>query len=95
MPIGFVAEIPGMTAETYDRVMDNLNWGPDNLPVGLISHYACEMPGGMFIFDVWEQADDWHRFADASLGAAIAEASGGQAAPPQPNFYPLRREEHR
>ena len=95
MPVGLIVEIPGMTTEVYDRVMDNLNWGPDNLPAGFIAHHACETPEGLYIFDVWEEADDWRRFAEGSLGAAIAEATGGQASAPEPRFYPLHREEHR
>ncbi len=94
MPVGFVAEIPGMTAETYDRVMDNLNWGADNLPVGLISHYACEIPGGMFIFDVWERG----RLAPLRRRLPRRGDRRGErrpGGPPQPEFYPLRREEHR
>jgi hypothetical protein len=95
MPVAFVAEIPGMSTEIYDRVMDNLNWGSGALPEGFISHYAAETPDGLFVFDVWERAEDWQRFADESLGAAIAEATGGQAPPLEPRFLPLHREEHR
>ena len=53
------------------------------------------MPEGLFIFDVWEKAEDWKRFADERLGAAIAAATGGQAPPMEPHFYPLHRQEHR
>ncbi len=95
MPVAFVAEIPGMTTDIYDRVMDNLGWGPDSLPAGFISHYCCETPSGLFIFDTWEHEDDWHRFADESLGAALAEAGGGNAPQLEPSFYPVHREEHR
>ncbi len=95
MAVAFVAEIPGMTTDIYDRVMSNVNWGSGSLPEGFVSHYACETPEGLFVFDVWEQADDWRRFADESLGPAIAEATGGQAPPLEPRFYPIHNEEHR
>jgi hypothetical protein len=95
MPVAFVAELPGMTTEIYDRVMDNLNWGPGNLPSGFISHYATEAPGGLFVFDVWEKAEDWQRFAEEQLGAALEAATGGPAPAIEPRFYPIYREEHR
>src|SRR5947208_775018 len=47
MPVGMTVEIPGMTTDVYDRVMSNLDWGPDNLPQGFLSHHCCEMPGGV------------------------------------------------
>ena len=95
MAVAFVAEMPGMTTEIYDRVMDNLNWGRDGLPAGFISHYATEMPGGLFIFDVWDSAEDWQRFAEADLGPAIHAATDGQAPAPEPRIYAIHREEHR
>jgi hypothetical protein len=95
MPVGMTVEIPGMTAATYQQVMANLNWGPDNLPDVFISHSACEKPDGLFIFDVWESAEDWQRFAAGRLGTAMGAATGGQGPQPEPRFFPLIREEQR
>ncbi len=95
MPVAFVAEIPGMTTETYDRVMETMSWDSSDLPAGLISHYASEMPGGVFIFDVWESAEDWQRFAETRLGAALEAATDGMAPAIEPRFYPIHRESHR
>jgi heme-degrading monooxygenase HmoA len=95
MPVGMTVEIPGMTAAIYQQVMTNLAWGPDNLPEGFIAHYACEKPDGLFVFDVWETADDWQRFAESRLGAAIGAATGGEGPRPEPRFFPLIREERR
>lgn len=95
MPVAFVLEVPGMTTETYDRVMENLDWSRENWPQGLVSHYAARTPNGLFLFDVWDSADDWHRFAEQHLGAALAAATGGQVPELEPSFYPLHREEHR
>lgn len=94
MPVAFVAEIPGMTTDVYDQVMENMGWSRDTVPEGMISHYACQTPEGLFFFDVWETADDWKRFAEERLGPAMDAATGGQA-PPEPRFYPIYREEHR
>lgn len=95
MPVGFTVEIPGMTADVYRQVMANMEWGNDNLPQGFVAHYACEKPDGLFVFDVWETEDDWHRFAEERLGPAIGQATGGQAPGIQPRFFPLVGEEHR
>ena len=95
MPVGMTVEIPGMTADIYQQVMTNLNWAPDTLPEGFIAHYSCEKPDGLFIFDVWETAEDWQRFSESRLGEAIGAATGGEGPRPEPRFFPLIREEHR
>ena len=95
MPVGMTVEIPGMTADIYQQVMANMNWGVDDDPQGFIAHYACEKPDGLFVFDIWESAEDWQAFAEGKLGAAIAAATGGGDGPqPEPRFFPLIREEH-
>jgi heme-degrading monooxygenase HmoA len=95
MPVGFTVEIPGMTGAVYQQVMANMNWGDGDQPDGFIAHYACEKPDGLFVFDVWETEDDWHRFAETRLGPAIAQATGGQEAKVEPRFFPLIGEGHR
>ena len=93
MPVAFVLEIPGMSTEIYDRVMENLNWSPEAWPAGLQSHYAAKTPDGLFLFDIWDSAEDWHRYADEHLGAALAEATGGHVPQLEPRFFPLHRAE--
>jgi hypothetical protein len=82
-----------METEIYDRVMENMNWSRETWPSGCQCHYAAKTPDGLFIFDVWDSAEDWHRFADERLGPALAEATGGQVPQMEPSFYPLHREE--
>jgi hypothetical protein len=92
MPDALVIEVPGMDTQTYDRVMDDLDFG-NEWPQGLISHYCAETPDGLYIFDVWESAADWEAYAQQRLGVAIAEATGGAASAPTPIVYRLHREE--
>ena len=94
MAVGMTVEIPGMTADMYQQVMAAMNWGQDDPPQGFISHHACEMPDGLFVFDTWESAEDWQSFAQGRLGAAIAQVAGGEGPRPEPRFFPLIREEH-
>jgi hypothetical protein len=95
VPVGMTVEIPGMTAENYQQVMAHMNWGEGDPPEGFIAHYACEKPDGLFVFDVWENAEDWQRFAETRLGAAIAAVAGEGGPRPEPRFFPLLRGEHR
>ena len=95
MAVGMTVEIPGVTADQYQQVMDAMHWVQEPKPDGFHSHHACEKPDGLFIFDVWETAEDWHRFAEGRLGAAMGAATGRQGPQPEPRFFPLVREEHR
>jgi hypothetical protein len=92
LPVAFVLNAPGMTTEVYDRAMETLKFD-ENWPEGLQSHHAAVTPDGLFIFDVWDTREDWERFAQERLGAALAEATGGNAPELEPTFYPLHREE--
>jgi hypothetical protein len=91
MPVAFVLEIPGMSTETYDAVMENLDL-TGNWPRGLVAHHAAVTPDGLFLFDVWDSADDWRRLAEERLGAALAAATGGEPPALEPRFYPLHRQ---
>lgn len=95
MPVGMTVEIPGMTADAYKQVMAHMNWGEGTLPEGFIAHYACEKPDGLFVFDVWETPEDWQRFAESQLGAAMAAVAGEGGPQPEPRFFPLVGEETR
>jgi len=94
MAVGMVVEGSGLTAEIYDAVMENLGWSEQDLPDGFVSHYACRTNDGVYIFDVWEAEEDWRRFAEERLGAAMAAATGGQAPTIEPRFFPIHNQDH-
>jgi hypothetical protein len=94
MPVAFVLEIPGMSTEIYDSVMDKLDMSA-SWPDGLHSHYAAKTSDGLFLFDIWDSAEDWQRHAETRLGPALAEVTGGNVPQLEPRFYPLHREEQR
>lgn len=94
MAVAMVMEAPGLTAEVYDAVMQHLDWNEQELPDGFVSHYAAPTDDGWLVFDVWESQEDFERFFDARLGAALAAATGGQAPSLEPRFLPIHNENH-
>jgi heme-degrading monooxygenase HmoA len=95
MAVGMTVEIPGVTADQYQQVMEAMNWGQEPKPEGFLSHHACEKPGGLFVFDVWESPEHFQRFLESRLGAALGQVLGSDGPQPEPRFFPLIREEHR
>ena len=81
----FVQDVP-IDAEFYARIKQGLG---DELPQGLISHLALELPegGGLRYLDVWDSEEDFDRFAEERLHPVVhgllAEVFGDQL-PPEP-----------
>jgi hypothetical protein len=76
MPIVMTAEIPA-SADMYDSINTEMGIDPENLPRGLIAHYASPTDNGMLIFDVWESREDFEDFAAGQLGPAMEKVVGG------------------
>ena len=89
MAVGMLMQMPDGTIELYERVMDALEWDTSTPPEGLISHCAGVGPGGLTVYDVWDSADHFLRFAEDRLKPALAQAAGGEAPDVQPQFIPL------
>lgn len=94
MAVAMLMQAPGLTAEIYDSAMEHLEWDEKDLPEGFISHYACPTSDGWLVFDVWESQEDFERFAQERLGAALAAATGGQAPPIEPQFFAIHNQDH-
>ena len=86
--------VPEMTPEHYDAVMEELDWGNQPRPEGMIAHYAWQGDGGWNVIDIWESEADFGRFAESHLGPAMAKATGGDPPPIQPQVATLHRYEH-
>jgi hypothetical protein len=86
MAILMVMELPGATAEQYDRV----NWilgirDEDTAPPGLVGHVCSPTDRGLLIVDVWETQEALDAFfVTGGLGAALAQAGIHEA---QPRIY--------
>lgn len=85
MAIAMVAEIPGGTAEMYDRVMELLDMD-SNPQEGAILHVAGPMPGGWRVLDIWESEEAFQRFASERLMQAAQEAG---VPPFEPQLAPV------
>ena len=79
MALAFFQEVPGMTQEQYDQVIETLR---GKTAEGRIFHVAGPMEGGLRFFDVWESQEAINKFFQELLGPALQEA-GIAAAPPQ------------
>ena len=82
-------------AAFYGRIKDGLG---SELPEGLISHLAVELPGGgLRYIDVWESEEDWDRFAGERLHPVVHPLLGeifGEQLPPAPERVRLSAIDH-
>jgi hypothetical protein len=90
MPVGMLQETPGLTVEMYDAVNEKMDIA-NNPPAGLIVHTCGPMEGGLRIFDVWESAAAFERFAEERVRPAVDEVMQGQqgGGPPSVEVYEL------
>lgn len=63
MPVLAYHHSPAWTRELYQATIDQVMPDPDNLPSGMIAHYAAPREGGGWqVVDVWESAEHHDRF---------------------------------
>ena len=82
MAIGLRLDFANLGLEDYDRVCEALNF-PGDWPDGLLAHVAAEVDGRLRVMDVWESRERFDRFVEERLQAAMREAVGDQAEPPE------------
>ena len=85
MPIAMLMEIPGGTQKMYDDVMVEL--ALEGVPEGGICHIATAMDGGWRVLDVWESQEQFERFFEDHLSAALQKAGVPMTGPPK--FAPV------
>src|SRR5215203_6241194 len=93
MPIVMTAEIPA-SVDMYDSINNEMSFTSENLPKGLIAHYAAPTDNGMLIFDVWESREDFEEFAAGQLGRAMEKVLGGGGEGIKPTVGELYNEFH-
>jgi hypothetical protein len=89
MAILMKSEVPGATAEQYDRVNASMGvLGDDTAPEGLIQHICGKTENGLVIIDVWESEEKLNRFFEEKAGPALAAADVDFG---QPQVFPVHR----
>ncbi len=85
--MAIVAEfnIPGMTADQYDRTVQELEAKGAGAPEGRIFHVAAPTDTGWLVVDVWESEEHFGRFGETLR--PILMAAG--VTPVQPEVRPV------
>ena len=86
MAIVAIFEVPGMTTDQYDQVIQALADAGQEHPEGRIQHMGATMDGGMVAIDTWESEEHLGQFAETLMPILIQ--AGAQ--PPQSRVYPVR-----
>jgi hypothetical protein len=76
-------DIPGMTAEQYDRVLTDLRAAGQIAPTARSYHVAAPKPGGWMVTDVWDSQEDLDQFAGVLMPILIRNG----VTPPPPSVY--------
>ena len=56
--------IPGMTAQQYDKCWDELRKAGHENPNGLIHHVGAQHGDNWIVVDVWESMEHFHDFGE-------------------------------
>lgn len=83
--IAVIFDVPGMSAESYDRILAGLEEAGEGAPDGRRYHVAVAKPDGWFVLDVWESQAQLDRFAQTLIPIIQREVDP----PPQPQVYPV------
>ncbi|MDX6532494.1 MAG: hypothetical protein QOF68_238 [Gaiellales bacterium] len=75
MAVMMIAEVPGGSAEVYDRLNDEMGIRSSaDLPEGCLSHVAGPTEDGILVVDVWESPEQLGRFVESRLAPAAEKA---------------------
>ncbi len=84
--------LPADAAQIYDSVNQEMGVDQNNLPDGLIHHYATKTSDEFVIFDVWQSREDYERFSNEKVRPAMEKVPGASAAEGEPTFGELHNE---
>lgn len=85
MAISAVFEVPGMTANDFDKILTGLEEAGAVEPDGRIFHVASPAEGGWLVVDVWESEEKLGAFA----GILMPIIAGLGITPPNPRVAPV------
>ena len=67
MAIGVLFEMPGVTQEQYDEVIQKLEDAGEGMPPGRIYHVSGPTEDGWRVVDVWESQEQFERFGQTLM----------------------------
>lgn len=85
MAIVAAFNIPGMTADQYDRVVQELEAKGAEAPEGRTFHVAAPTDTGWLVVDVWESEEHFGRFGETLIPVLVAAG----VTPAQPEIHPV------
>jgi hypothetical protein len=88
MATAMLMRFPGITPAIYDEACERIGWERDPAPGGIF-HAAGFDEGVLRVFDIWESAADFERFATERLGPGLAEM--GITEQPEVRMYEVHR----
>lgn len=80
MALVMTFNIPGMTADQYDRVIEGLEAAGAEAPDGRLYHVAAATETGWMVVDVWESEEQFGRFGETLI--PVLQAAGVTPADP-------------
>jgi len=79
--VGVQQDFDDMTLEQYDQVVEQMGFSPQSAgPPGCLFHWVAKTSDGIRVTDVWENQEDFEKFAQEKIGPST-EAAGIKGQP--------------
>ena len=75
----------GMTLDQYDEVIKRMGFEPRGGGHEALFHWVAKTPDGIRVTDVWENKEDFEKFAEEKIGPITQEV--GVEAPPEIQYF--------
>lgn len=84
--LAVVFDVPGMTAQQYDHIIEDMISNGQSGPKGRLSHLSFATDKGWMVVDIWESEADFAVFGEVFMPAMRAS---GIKNPPSPQISPV------
>ena len=76
--------VPGMHPKQYEQVLKDLEAAGQGSPKARLHHVSAEVPGGMYVIDIWESGEALQEFAGTLMPILVKNG----VTPPTPDVLP-------
>ena len=78
--------MPGLTSQQYDQIMNDLDTSGHSNPKGQLQHIAVELPNNNWLItDIWDSQESMNNFAEVLMPILISQG----ITPVQPSVSPI------